>query len=339
MPTAIAIEAKAVEFRGIGSGFFHLYLVKTVTDEQGNVLTEKVIRGTAGGGGDLETLANVDLASSPDRRGSDTREERRHTVIDLDGRDADAVWHVMVQHARNIDRADLRYSVDISRELPGDDLNSNSVVASVLHTAGINWTESLPFGVSRSEAPLYGQLQYMKVDDVIAGTENSDRILGGVGNDSISGLGQNDLLAGESGNDRLSGGTGDDSLIGGTGNDRLFGGDGNDILRGGTGADAFIFHTGPDDSAGIDIIRDFSVVDDAIWLNNNVFTALGPDGRLKSWVFWTGGEAHDATDRIIYDSSQGILYYDSDGTGAAEQVAVAKLTTGLNLSYADFQVV
>jgi hypothetical protein len=339
MPTVIAIEAKPLELRGIGSGFFHLYLVKTVTDEQGNILSEKVIRGTAGAEGDLETLVDVDLASSPDRRGSDTLEERHHTPLDLAGRNADDVWDVMVQHARNIDRADLDYSVDIFKELPGGDLNSNSVVASVLHTARIDWAEALPSGISRSEAPLVGQLQYMDVNDVLRGTDNTDYILGGVGTDSISGFGQDDLLSGESDNDRLSGGTGEDSLLGGTGNDRLFGGDGNDILRGGSGGDAFIFHTNPQASAGTDIIRDFSVVDDTIWLDDKVFTTVGPDGRLKSWVFWTGTEAHDATDRVIYDRSNGTLYYDPDGTGATEQVAVAKLTSGLKLSYADFQVI
>ncbi|MGF9763302.1 calcium-binding protein [Microvirga sp. 0TCS3.31] len=339
MPTVIAIEAKPVEFRGVDSGFFHLYLVKRVTDEQGNVVSEKVIRGTAGGEGELETLAGVDLASSPDRRGSDTLEERHHTPLNLAGRDADDVWSIMVQHARNIDRADLDYSVDISKDLPGDDLNSNSVVASVLHTIRVDWAKTLPSGISRSEVPLVGQIQYMEVNDVLRGTESSDAILGGVGNDSISGFGQDDLLSGESDNDRLSGGTGDDSVVGGTGNDRIFGGGGDDVLRGSSGADAFIFHARPGGSAGIDIIRDFSVVDDAVWLSDTVFTNVGPEGRLKSWVFWTGSEAHDATDRIIYDSGQGVLYYDPDGTGATEQIAFAKLTTGLKMSFADFQVI
>ncbi|MCD6070392.1 MAG: hypothetical protein K0S42_908, partial [Microvirga sp.] len=62
MPTVIAIEAKPVEVRGVDTGFLHLYLVKTVTDEQGRVISEKVIRGTAGSNGDLETLVDADLA-------------------------------------------------------------------------------------------------------------------------------------------------------------------------------------------------------------------------------------------------------------------------------------
>ena len=43
MPTVIAIEAKPVELRGIDTGFLHLYLVKTVTDEQGRVVARATV--------------------------------------------------------------------------------------------------------------------------------------------------------------------------------------------------------------------------------------------------------------------------------------------------------
>jgi len=339
MPTVIAIEAKPLDFYGFYSGFVHLYLVKTTTDSAGRVISEKVIRGSLEDDGDLGTLANVDLASSPDRRGSDTPQERHRTVLDLDGRNANDVWKVMVQHAVNIDRADLRYSFDIFREAPGDDLNSNSVVASVIHSVGIDWTKSLPTGVSRSEAPLYGQLQYMAVNDTLSGTANQDRIWGGIGNDLINGGQQNDSLYGEAGNDRLYGSSGSDYLSGGVGDDRLYGAWGNDIFRGGSGKDAFVFYTNPSSTTNIDTIRDFSVVNDTIWLENKVFTALGAAGRLASTAFWTGDQAHDETDRIIYDRDDGVLYYDSDGIGATQQVAFAKLSAGLNMTRSDFLIV
>ena len=44
MPTVIAIEAKPVEFEGIDSGFLHLYLVKTVTDDQGRVIVRRHVQ-------------------------------------------------------------------------------------------------------------------------------------------------------------------------------------------------------------------------------------------------------------------------------------------------------
>jgi Ca2+-binding RTX toxin-like protein len=337
MPTVIAIEAKPVEFEGIDTGFLHLYLVKTVTDDQGRVISEKVIRGTAGSNGDLETLVDANLATSPDRRGSDTLEERHREILDLGTRNANDVWKVMVQHANNIEKADLDYSIDIFRDAPGGDLNSNSVVASVLHAVGLSLSTSFPDGVSRSDAPLYGQLQFMRVNDTITGTINRDRILSGVGNDTVNGRQGNDTLSGESGNDRIYGSSGNDFLHGGAGNDRLYGGSGTDLIRGGGGADAFVFYTTPTET-NIDIIRDFSVADDTVWLENRVFTGLGSAGRLKSSAFWTGNDAHDATDRVIYDRSNGVLYYDPDGTGATEQVSVAKLSTGLKMTSLDILI-
>jgi Ca2+-binding RTX toxin-like protein len=393
MPTVIAIEAKPVEFEGLDSGFLHLYLVKTVTDEQGRVISEKVIRGTAGSNGDLETLVDANLATSPDRRGSDTPAERHRKVLDLGTRDANDVWHVMVQHASNIEKADLSYSVDIFREISGGDLNSNSVVASVLHSVGLNLSTSLPVGVTRSDAPLYGQLQHMNVDDVLLGTANGDRILGGIGNDRLYGRGASDRLHGEDGNDRLHGSSGNDALFGGNGNDilegksgddaldggsandRLYGsfgndtlsggsghdslhgsfgddvlsgGSGNDLLygesgadifRSGSGRDAFVYNAVPKGPSDVDTIQDFSVTYDTFWLNNKAFTGLGQDGSLKSSAFWTGTEAHDATDRVIYDRNNGVLYYDQDGTGATEQVVVARLSTGLKMTNLDILVI
>jgi hypothetical protein len=339
MPTVIAIEAKPVEFRGIDSGFLHLYLVKSVTDEQGRVISEKVIRGTAGSNGDLETLVDADLATSPDRRGSDTLEERHRKVLDLGTRDASDVWKIMVQHASNIEKADLDYSIDIFREAPGGDLNSNSVVASVLHSVGLNLNTSFPSGISRSDAPLYGQLQYMYVDDRLMGTTDTDRILGGIGNDRINSGKQNDSLYGESGDDRLYGSSGTDKLYGGSGNDRINGGWGADTLSGNSGQDAFIFSVSPIGAENVDTIRDFSVANDTIWLENSVFGALGSAGRLKSGLFRTGDAAQDSTDRIIYDRDDGVLYYDADGIGTGEQVAFAKLSVGLKMTSLDFQVI
>ncbi len=209
----------------------------------------------------------------------------------------------------------------------------------MLYAAGLDWATSLPVGVSRSEAPLYGQLQYMRVNDTLSGTANSDRIRGGGGNDVIKSGQADDTISGEDGNDRLWGSSGSDSLSGGANDDRLYGGWGNDILRGGSGRDAFVFSSAPNGVTNVDAIRDFSVANDTVWLENTVFTSAGSTGRLKSAAFWTGDAAHDASDRVIYDREDGILYYDSDGTGTDEQVAFAKLATGLRMTYADFQIV
>ncbi len=136
-------------------------------------------------------------------------------MLDLGTRDADVAWQIIVQHAANIDRADLRYRVDIFREFPGDDLNSNSGVPSVLSSVGLDWAQGLPVGSSRSEAPLYGQLRDMEVNDVFRGTADSGRIVSGVGNNRAFGDEQNDSLTRRSANDRLYGNLGDNYFYGG----------------------------------------------------------------------------------------------------------------------------
>lgn len=235
MPTIIAIESKTVTEAGVRSPYEHLYLVKRTTDDLGNVIDERVIRGGFNNGGDLLAQANVSLASSNDARGSDSLAERHHRVLNLAGRDPDAVWNLMVQHAANINKADLQYSVDIFDALPGADLNSNTVVASAMHTVGINVATNLPRGVSVRDVPLYDQIGDMRVNDVLIGGDQPDRIYGGVGNDRIDG---------GDGNDRIYGEAGSDSLVGRGGNDVLNGGAGTDRMNGGLGSDTYYVNSG-----------------------------------------------------------------------------------------------
>jgi len=144
---------------------------------------------------------------------------------------------------------------------------------------------------------------------------------------------------GGSGNDRIFGNLANNALVGGKGNDRLYGLEGCDTLTGGKGKDMFMFTTAPNRSSNLDRIRDFSVKDDTIALENGVFKALKKAGWLASKAFWTGSKAHDASDHIIYNKVKGALYYDPDGTGCAPQVQIAALTKGLKLTAADFWVI
>ena len=89
----------------------------------------------------------------------------------------------------------------------------------------------------------------------------------------------------------------------------------------------------------VDNILDFSVVDDKILLSHLVFSALGPVGILPAAEFHIGPSAGDTNDRIIYNSSTGVLNYDADGTGAAASVQFAHLTPGLAMTNSDFRVV
>jgi aryl-phospho-beta-D-glucosidase BglC (GH1 family) len=148
-------------------------------------------------------------------------------------------------------------------------------------------------------------------------------------------------VTGTAGPDLIKGNLGKDTLFGAGGNDSLYGGSGNDVLKGDKGRDTFIFDTKPERSRNGDKILDFSVKDDSFWLDNQVFTTLGSGSaakprKLKPDVFSKGKSAQDKEDRIIYDSKQGILYYDPDGTGSKAQVKFATLAKSLKMTYHDF---
>jgi Ca2+-binding RTX toxin-like protein len=177
----------------------------------------------------------------------------------------------------------------------------------------------------------------------ISGTSGNDNLSGTSGNDSIFGYVGNDTIRGGASNDHLSGGSGNDRLLGGAGNDFLVGGygvgGGNDTLTGGPGADRFFFNTAAD---GVDSITDFVVGTDKIG-----FAAFGFN---LSWIpgqgaraatadeFHVGAAAAEASDRIIYNSDTGGLFFDRDGTGGIAPLQIANLSPGLAMTNTDILV-
>ena len=147
------------------------------------------------------------------------------------------------------------------------------------------------------------------------------------------------VITGNDAANLLVGNGGHDILNGGGGNDTLNGGRENDVLTGGSGQDEFLFSTSLNSSTNVDKIKDFSVADDTIGLSSSAFAALTTPGTLAASAFFTGAAAHDADDRIIYDSSTGNLYYDPDGTGPETQILFAHLSSGLAMTSNDFIVI
>jgi len=173
--------------------------------------------------------------------------------------------------------------------------------------------------------------------DQLVGSNRADTIPGSKRGDRATGWGGNDLINGNGGSDTIDGGAGADTLHGGSGSDVLYGRAGADTLHGESGKDTFVFDTRL--SAGnADIIADYSTRDDTIRLENAVMTKLAA-GKLASSAFWKGQKAHDAGDRIIYDGTNGHLYYDADGTGSSKQVLIATLGKHLKMSAAEFYVI
>jgi VCBS repeat-containing protein len=121
------------------------------------------------------------------------------------------------------------------------------------------------------------------------------------------------------------------------GADSVYGGLGNDQLYGGAGADRFYFDTVLDAANNVDKLADFSVADDTIMLDRNVFAGLA-DGVLGAGAFALGTAAGDADDRIVYDSATGNIFYDADGSDVGQAVLFAQVAAGTALTEADFAV-
>ena len=137
----------------------------------------------------------------------------------------------------------------------------------------------------------------------------------------------------------LSGNEFNNIVTGNAGTNVIAGKLGNDTLNGNGGADFFLFDTALNASTNIDTITDFDVAADTIRLENAIFTTLTATGILDVDAFHIGTAAADAEDRIIYNTTNGTLIFDPDGTGAAGSTRFATLATGLALTNADFAVV
>ena len=142
-------------------------------------------------------------------------------------------------------------------------------------------------------------------------------------------------------NNVISGNTGNNVLNGGAGDDIIYGREGNDTLNGGLGKDTFVFNTKLNASTNKDTIKDFNVVDDTISLENAIFAKLTATGLLNSanFVSTTDGKAKDSNDYIVYNKTNGQLFYDADGNGAGASVLFAVVENKANLTNADFTVI
>jgi Ca2+-binding RTX toxin-like protein len=127
----------------------------------------------------------------------------------------------------------------------------------------------------------------------------------------------------------MTGNSGKNYMEGRAGADTLAGGAGNDTLVGGTEGDFFVF--GESGAANADSITDFVSGTDHIAFDDAGFAAIGAAGGFAAGDarFFAGAGAtsgHDATDRVVYDTTTGNLYYDADGNGGGAAQLVATLT-------------
>ncbi|MEH1821952.1 MAG: cadherin-like domain-containing protein [Nostoc sp.] len=169
------------------------------------------------------------------------------------------------------------------------------------------------------------------------------------GTGAINGTGNslNNTLIGNAGANTLSGGDGNDTVYGNSGNDTLLGGAGNDVLIGGIGRDVLTGGTGQDSlyltdtrTGGYDIITDFTVGDDTIFISKAEFgLSQSQNTVLDSSLFRLGTIATTASDRFIYNQTTGNLFFDKDGVGGTAQVQIAQFSNNALLSSANITVI
>ncbi len=180
-------------------------------------------------------------------------------------------------------------------------------------------------------------------DDKLNGGAGGDKLTGGSGNDVLLGGGGLDTLNGGAGIDTLKGGAAADTLNGGAGADKLSGGGGNDRLTGGKGIDTLTGNGGSDTfvltnrEIDRDVIRDFSHASDSFEISAAKFGGGLTAGVLanNAFVSNTTGNAGDANDRFIFDTSTKELFFDADGDGAGAAVLIATFTGALPAIGAD----
>jgi Ca2+-binding RTX toxin-like protein len=141
-------------------------------------------------------------------------------------------------------------------------------------------------------------------------------------------------------NDRLNGNASGQTLNGLGGADTLWGAGGVDTLWGGAGADNFVFReTG---AGNADSIRDFGSGTDKLVLDASMMSALGASGNFAAgdarFKANSTGTATDASDRILFNTATGQVFYDADGNGSGAAQLIATLQSGATLAATDIAV-
>ena len=204
---------------------------------------------------------------------------------------------------------------------------------------------------------LYGGLDRDVIDggngvDVLRGNEGDDYIIGGADNDTIYGgdgaANSGDIgdrwLGGDGGDDVIYGNLGTDRLSGGAGDDVLYGGEGYDYLTGEAGIDTFVYNTLSEGSVS-EQIGDWQGGIDKLQIDASAFGGGLTAGALAADRLVFGTVANQAFGQFLYNSANGVLYWDADGTGSGARVAVTRLFTSAfynppaTIAVTDFDIV
>lgn len=136
----------------------------------------------------------------------------------------------------------------------------------------------------------------------------------------------------------LTGNEFNNTLYGNHGDNVLIGLGGNDILLGKNGNDSFVFNAALG-AGNVDQIQDFATDVDTIVLVRSHFSALSLGAMTADRFKDISAGSLDASDRILYKSSTGELFYDLDGNGSGAASLFATLVGKSIVKYSDFEVI
>jgi Ca2+-binding RTX toxin-like protein len=234
------------------------------------------------------------------------------------------------------------YLIAMSTAHPGSEINDtglngtdevrySATYGTLTLFAGDLGLESVVLGTGTAAVALLTATSSVSVN--ASAVVNGLTITGNNGINTITGTGFDDTIIGNNGNDILFGGLGNDVLQGGLGKDKM---------TGGGGLDTFRFDTTPNVRTNLDTIVDFSISDDTIELENDIFTALISTGALDAASFRSGAgviTAADSNDYLIYNTTTGFLYYDANGSATGGAIQIATLTGRPLLTASDFLII
>ncbi|MDK3017488.1 hypothetical protein [Pseudodonghicola flavimaris] len=182
------------------------------------------------------------------------------------------------------------------------------------------------------------------LDDILAGSNKNDQLIGLGGDDILFGQVGDDTLEGGDGNDILSGGIGDDTLLGGAGRDVFDLSAGDDVAFGGGGNDHFIVngfagdHVVITDTSGRSDTLDFSGGDTGAIINMAAGSLSYVDDRI---IELTGlsDEGTRSLEMVLLQDLSGSFSDDvSTVRGLADDLVdtISALTTTVRLGLASF---
>lgn len=200
-------------------------------------------------------------------------------------------------------------------------------------------------GVSATATDTGKSLNNLTVD--ASGVTKNGLLFEGNGNDNnFIGTAKGDTFIGNGGHDTLTGGGGKDVFQFGSVHTMTVGSDstsaGNSATT--TGQSFYYDKITAFTAAMYDTITDFTAGSDKIALNRDFFTKFGTSTKVAptaaNIVQGAGTTAAaDADDYLIFNSTDGKLYYDADGSGAGASVLVAELQHVTSVSASDFVIV